>query len=221
MLELYHFWFSPFSRFARLILEEKKQDYTLKPIKFWQPPEEFTRMNPTAELPVLRHEHHIIVDSMPIVEYLQQIIPEPYLLGRDAAETAEIRRLVGWCHRRFYQDAVSWLIHERIYSQMIYKTGPNSDHIRKAKKSLEEHLRYFEWILSSRHCLASKDISIADFALVAHLSCLDYMGDIEWQKFEELKTWYMRLKSRQSVRTILKDQMPGMPPPTYYQQLDF
>lgn len=221
MFELYHFWFSPFCRFTRLILEEKRQNYALKPIKFWQASDEFLRLNPTGELPVLKHQNHIIIDSIPIAEYIEETIDRPRLLGQDSAENAEIRRLVGWCHRRFYGDVVAWLIYERVYSRMIYKTGPNSDVIRRAKAELTHHLKYFEDILATRHCIASKEISMADFALVAHLSCLDYMGDIHWQDYEELKNWYMRLKSRPSMRPILKEQMPGMPPPTHYQQLDF
>ena len=64
-------------------------------------------------------------------------------------------------------------------------------------------------------------MSLADLTAAAHLSVADYLGDVDWDKWEEAKTWYMRVKSRPCFRTLLKDRIGGLAPPPYYDKLDF
>ena len=62
---------------------------------------------------------------------------------------------------------------------------------------------------------------LADFALAAHLSALDYMGDIDWEAAGETRDWYSRIKSRPAFRTLLNDRVLSMPPHRGYADLDF
>ena len=62
---------------------------------------------------------------------------------------------------------------------------------------------------------------IADLAAAAHLSAVDYIGDVPWKDHEGAKNWYSRVKSRPSFRTLLEDNIPGAPPPKHYRNLDF
>ena len=64
-------------------------------------------------------------------------------------------------------------------------------------------------------------MTLADCALSAHLSKLDYMGDVAWDTSEETRVWYARIKSRPSFRSLLADHLTGMPPPKAYADLDF
>ena len=50
---------------------------------------------------------------------------------------------------------------------------------------------------------------------------LDYFGDVDWNKYRDLKSWYMKMKSRPSFRQLLADRLSGMPPAQDYAQLDF
>ncbi|MCZ6510003.1 MAG: glutathione S-transferase family protein, partial [Alphaproteobacteria bacterium] len=49
----------------------------------------------------------------------------------------------------------------------------------------------------------------------------DYIDDVPWEDYPEAKAWYARLKSRPSVRPLLADHIPGVPPPRHYANLDF
>ena len=69
--------------------------------------------------------------------------------------------------------------------------------------------------------LASREMSLADLALAAHLSALDYFGEIPWSEFPALTDWYLRMKSRPAFRTLLGDRVPGQPPVAHYAVLDF
>ena len=62
---------------------------------------------------------------------------------------------------------------------------------------------------------------INDFAAAAHLSVIDYFGDVPWKDFPAVKTWYMKLKSRPCFRPLLADRWPGLAPAQHYDDLDF
>jgi glutathione S-transferase len=62
---------------------------------------------------------------------------------------------------------------------------------------------------------------LADLAAAAHISVLDYFGDVDWRRYPEAKLWYMKLKSRPSFRPLLSDVLVGMPPASLYSNLDF
>jgi glutathione S-transferase len=64
-------------------------------------------------------------------------------------------------------------------------------------------------------------MSYADLAAAAHLSSVDFLGDVPWSEDEAAKHWYARIKSRPSFRAILADRMPGMTPAAVYADLDF
>ena len=66
-----------------------------------------------------------------------------------------------------------------------------------------------------------KAMAMADIAAAAQISCVDYVGDVPWEDFPEAKTWYARVKSRPSLRPILADHIPGIPPPKHYANPDF
>ncbi len=64
-------------------------------------------------------------------------------------------------------------------------------------------------------------MSYADLAAAAHLSCVDYLGDVPWEEDEAARAWYARIKSRPSFRPLLSDRIAGMAPSAHYDNLDF
>ena len=64
-------------------------------------------------------------------------------------------------------------------------------------------------------------MSYADLAAAAHLSAVDYLGDVPWSEDEAAKAWYARVKSRPSFRTLLADRPGGLTPSPAYTDLDF
>ena len=98
---------------------------------------------------------------------------------------------------------------------------PDSREIRAAKTNIHTHLNYITFLTDRRFWLAGDKISLADFAAAAHLSCIDYLGDVPWIDHVSAKNWYARIKSRPSFRQILSDAIPGLPAPKYYSDPDF
>ena len=92
---------------------------------------------------------------------------------------------------------------------------------RAGHANLPHHLDYIGYLVDRRRWLAGDHFSLADITASAHLSSLDYLGDVPWDAHEPAKEWYARIKSRPSFRAILSDHMPGAPPPKHYADLDF
>ena len=65
------------------------------------------------------------------------------------------------------------------------------------------------WLLDQRRWLAGDTMTLADFAAAAHLSCLDYISDVNWNRSEAVKDWYAKIKSRPAFRSLLADAVPG------------
>jgi len=82
-------------------------------------------------------------------------------------------------------------------------------------------MEYISYLLEQRDWLAGGQFGLADLTAAAHLSCLDYTGDIHWRDWAVPREWYARLKSRPSFRPLLADNIAGMPPATHYTNLDF
>ena len=90
----------------------------------------------------------------------------------------------------------------------------------RAQRSAATVLRA-EDLLGVRNWLAGEHLSLGDFAGAAHLSVIDYFGDVPWRDFPLTKTWYTRLKCRPCFRPLLTDRWPGMAPAADYDNLDF
>lgn len=219
---LYHLPLSPFSRKVRLALAEKRIPFDLRAERVWERREEFLDMNPAGTVPVLVEENGLVVaDSGAICEYLDEAYPDTPLLGRTLAERAEVRRLVAWFDHKFHFEVTRCLVYEKHMKRQLGRGNPDAAAIRAGYQNLRPHLDYLGWLAESRHWLAGPTLTLADLAAAAHVSTLDYIGDVDWLISEAAKEWYARVKSRPSFRPLLGDRVSGVTPPEHYADLDF
>jgi len=222
MRTLYHIWLSPESRKVRLVLREKGLEFELQIERVWERREEFLVLNPAGELPVLIEQNDLVLaDSQAICEYLDEVYPDRPLIGFEPAERAETRRLVAWFDHKFGREVTDNLVGEKVMKRMMGLGHPNSAAIRAGKHNLNYHLEYIAYLAERRSWLAGDDFGLADIAAGAHLSCIDYLGDVPWEDHPEAKDWYARIKSRPSFRPLLADHVPGLTAPRHYADLDF
>ena len=90
-----------------------------------------------------------------------------------------------------------------------------------ALKNLSFHINYFDYLLKERSWIAGENLSFSDLLAAANLSVLDYLGLLEFGKYQNIKEWYLKVKSRPSFKTLLKDQIVGLNPDINYDNLDF
>ena len=219
---LYHFCLQPASRKVRVALREKNLDFRLEDEKPWAHRPGFVALNPNGEVPVLvEPDGAALSDATAICEFLDEVYPDPPLLGRTPAGRAEVRRLVGWFDGKFGREVTERLVQEKVMRRYSGSGGPDSAAIRAGLANVRAHLDYIAWLTDRRGWLAGDAFSLADIAAASHLSAIDYLGDVPWDKHGEAKLWYARLKSRPSVRQLLSDRLPGLAPPRHYADLDF
>jgi glutathione S-transferase len=194
-------------------------------VRYWDQPQDFARLNPSGLTPVLVEleggRRTVVCEVRAILEYLEEQHPQPELIGRDAVERAETRRLLQWFDRKFDSEVDSYLLHEKLEKRLTKMGAPDLSNMRLGREALKAHLAYIEGLLNERDWLAGRRLSLADFAAAAHISVLDYFGDIPWRDIPSAKTWYMKVKSRPCFRPLLADRWPGLAPAAHYDDLDF
>jgi glutathione S-transferase len=221
MLRLHHFPVCPFCRKVRVALREKELDAELQVEEPWRRRPEFVPLNPAVEVPVLEDGPLVLADSAAICEYLEDAYPERPLLGRTVEERAETRRLAAWFDVKFNREVTDLLWREKLVKRLKTNAVPNSAAVRAGLANLRGHLEYVAYLIERRNWLAGDGFSLADIAAAAHVSVVDYLGDVPWDDFPESKLWYARIKSRPSFRPLLLDRLVGIAPPLYYDDPDF
>ena len=230
MVTLYHHPFCPHSRFVRLVLGEMGIEPKLVEERAWERRREFLMKTPEGVTPVLVDEPALALPGAEVIaEYLDDTrglaLGDRRLLPQDPAGRAETRRLLIWFNVKFFNETSQWLVREKITKRfMSLEQGggaPDMHAVRAARANLRYHLRYIGHLIAGRNWLAGEKLSYADLAAAAHLSCLDYLGDVEWNDNETARTWYARVKSRPSFRPLLAERLPGTAPSASYANLDF
>jgi glutathione S-transferase len=230
MVQLYHHPFCPQSRFIRICMGEYGIEPHLIEERVHEHRTEFLTLNPAGQTPVYNDEAGgVIAGAGVIAEYLDEVyglaLGEHRLLPDNPKARVEVRRLIEWFNVKFFNEVSQWIVQEKIYKRHL--TGeqgggaPNMDLVRAARANIRYHMRYIGWLMSQRNWLAGDRLSYADLVAAAHLSAIDYLGDVPWGEDDVAKTWYARVKSRPSFRPLLADRLNGLAPADHYTDLDF
>jgi glutathione S-transferase len=228
MLTLLQHPLCPLSRYVRLILNEYGIEARLVEERFWERRKELLEINPAGSIPVLIADGTPPVPGAAIVaEYINETRApgETWLMPDEPGARAEVRRLASWFNDKFHSEVSGPLVTERVFKRhMTLEQGggpPDTALLRAARHNIRYHLAYVGWLVRKRDWLAGERMSLADLAAAAHLSSVDYMGDVPWTEDEAAKNWYARVKSRPSFRPLLADRLGGIPPAAQYADLDF
>jgi len=222
MRQLYHTHLSPFCRKVRMLLKEKNLDFELVCENPWDRKLEVFALDPAGEVPVLVEEDGTVVSSAyAICEYLEDVYPDITLIGTTPAERAEVRRLVGWFDHKFDYEVTQKILFEKVFKHYVHNGEVDTAVVRAGQNHMLYHLDYIGHLAGSRYFLAGDNLTLADLAAAAHLSALDYLGDVPWDYNEAAHDWYALMKSRPSLRHILIERVHGVRPPVYYENPDF
>jgi glutathione S-transferase len=230
MFTLFHHPFCPHSRFIRLVLGEYGLDVRLVEERVWERREGFLALNQACTTPVLFAEGRPAIPGAAIIaEFIDEThgaaMADRRLLPTTMGERIEVRRLMAWFNEKFFDEASQPLVTERIYKRFMSEQdgggAPATDVIRAAKTNVRYHLAYIGWLAQRRNFLAGDRLTYADLAAAAHLSAIDYLGDVPWIEDEAAKAWYARVKSRPSFRPLLSEWLAGVPASPSYVDLDF
>jgi glutathione S-transferase len=225
MPRLLHHPLDPASRLARLMFAEYGVPIELQEIKPWVRDPALLEINPAATVPILFDGGEPpIVGALAVIHAIEERYAPTAVAGlfpAVAADRAEMWRLMEWVLGKLNDEVTRYVIEEKIVKRDRKGGTPDPAVLRVAKANLVEHMLYFNWLFATRHWVAGNAMTLADFALAAHLSCLDYLGDVNWEGAGETRDWYARMKSRPAFRPLLGDRVTGMPAHAGYADLDF
>jgi|SRR5438477_7435881 len=213
MRRLVQLLLSPPSRFARLLIAEKRLTCDC-----------LAPEDTAGHLPVF-----VELDGSPhqglwaIVDHLEGSYPDHPLTPEDDAARAESLRVLDWAMGPFLESVTKRIVYERAsqrYTGSTARRAPDMEIVRAGREVLRAALADIGAMAERNGCLASRDCTLGDLAIGAHLSALDYFGEVPWSEFPAVAEWYMRIKSRPSFRTLLADRVPGQPPVSHYADLD-
>jgi glutathione S-transferase len=213
----------PASRLARLMCAEYGVAVDLEDVKPWLREAHILEMNPAAMGPIMIEDGEPIVGGLAILHAIEERWAPSAVAGlfpAQAKDRAEMWRLLDWVLLKLNDEVTRYVFEEKIVKR-DKRTTPDPAVLRVAKANLTEHLLYFNWLFATRTWIAGDVMTLADFALAAHLSSLDYLGDVAWDTSDETKQWYARIKSRPAFRTLLNDRVAAMPAAAGYADLDF
>lgn len=214
MRRLIHLVFQPASRLVRLMLGEKR--LVADP---------YMADDPQAHLPVFVDLDGTAVTGLwAILDHLEGNYPEIPLVPEDAGERGEALRWLDWTLTVMGGQVTDRIVHEKAnprFTGAPSRSTPDMNVIRSGRETLRALMPALGTAVDGTGNLAGRAISIADLALAAQFSALDYFGEVPWDENQPLREWYMRMKSRPSFRSLLADRVPGQPPIKYYADLDF
>lgn len=237
MLELYHFDRSTAAQKVRILLAEKDlewKSHVVNPgIKSRdQHKPEYLKLNPRGVVPTLVHDGNVIRESTVIMEYIEDVFPEPPLRPADPVERARMRvwtklideglhvdsRIVGTCiamrHVMLKEDPK--LIEEH-YKAMPEQTRRENDKINNEMGVESPLLPGALWrfkktftdidnALAESPWLAGGSYSLADMSHGVYVSRLaTFQIESLWDNLTRLKDWHGRIKARPSYKTAVED----------------
>ncbi len=227
MAKLLHFALDPYGRRLRLALAEYGVAAKLQDERPWAPSAQVKDLNPAGLTPIFIEDSGIAISGPEAIsEYLEETAGKSRpLIPGNAIARAEVRRLVSWFDDKFYAEVTEPVLTEKVIRRFVAgpsgTSAPNMARMRTGLQMLKPHLDYIAALTEERSWLAGPELSLADLAAAAHVSAIDYLGDIPWTEHPVTQAWYQRIKSRPSFRALLGDTVPGVQPSAHYANLDF
>ena len=127
-----------------------------------------------------------LTESGSIFEYLEENPARTALMPSDPKARAEVRRLMHWFDDKFHHEVTSNLVYERREQEDHARRLPGRESGEDTARS-RSSITSITWpgLLDHRRWLAGDAMTMADFTAAAHLSCLDYISDVDWNR----STW--------------------------------
>ncbi|SCY92561.1 glutathione S-transferase family protein [Paracoccus tibetensis] len=204
-MKLYNFSFGPYPQRLNIYLAEKNP-HNVDQIIFSEPnpsadvpPARIKALTATGSLPILRDDDGTVVEqSLVILEYLEERLPGPDMLGATAAARARTRQLV----QAFDEAMTFFALWARHGSRLGVGKVPISMELAQICGSrFFDQLRLLDRMISAGEFVAGDHVSIADCMAMATLQYAhDFYGVPVPPDCERLTAWLDSFSLRPSAR---------------------
>lgn len=229
MLELYSAPQSTCSQKVRVALAEKGLDFTehrMKLFKNEQLHPEYLKLNPNGVVPTLIHDGDPIVDSSVIMEYIDEVFPDPPLSPGNAKDRASmrawlrffeevptvavrypsynaafVRHFVEMNEGDFKRLAASKPLRDTFLGEMDKDKGFTEEKIKQAEQSVRKTVLRMESALKDRPFLLGERVTLADICVLPLLVRMEDLGYQRlWADLPGVQNWLERMRARPSYK---------------------
>lgn len=198
-MKLYDFRFAPNPRKLRVYLAEKGLSIPLVPVdlvKGEHRTREFLAIHPRGALPVLELDDGTrLGESLAIIEYLEELHPEPPMIGTTPLERARVRAAERHCELGVLEPVARLFHATRAVLPGAQADPVLADHFRRA---LGPSLAALDAEIGAGPFVCGARPTIADCTLFAALE-LARMGALDLALGPQLTAWAERFRARPSA----------------------
>ena len=195
--------FGPNPRMLRMFILEKKisLDFIEHDLMGAENREDaYLSKNPGGQLPALELDNgNVIAETVVICDYLEDLYPDPALLGSSAEERAEARMWNRWIEQK---------ITENIYAGFRFAEGLQlfENRVRclpeaadGLKAAGQDGLAWLDTQMEGKEFICGNRITISDLVLYCCTDFASGVGQAIDKKLENVTAWFSRIESRASA----------------------
>jgi glutathione S-transferase len=203
-MKLYDFALAPNPRKVRVYLKEKGLDLPLAPVDIMtgqnRTPEFLKSVNPLGGLPVLElDDGSHLTESLAIIEYLEELHPNPPMLGATPLERARVRETERICEVGGLNNIGT--IFQNTSPFFAARVKQSADTADTARSRLATNLKVLDGKIGKNQFLCGSKPTIADCTLFAAFSLAEFAGiDLALASAPNVQRWYEAFKQRPSAQ---------------------
>jgi glutathione S-transferase len=159
---------------------------------------DFLRKNPLGGLPVLELDDGThLTESLAIMQYLEELHPNPPMIGATPLERARVRELERIAELGVLSNVGT--IFQNTHPFMAGRLKQSPEAADNARARLATNLKVLDEKIGARPYLAGERPTIADCTLFAALGFAEFAGVDLDPSYGNVKRWYERFKQRPSA----------------------
>lgn len=201
---LYSYPATPNTRRIAIYLKEKGlavpyEEVLIDLAKGEQQEPEFLKINPLGKVPVLKTDDGVLINqSLSIVEYLEELNPEPSMFGGSPGERASVKAV-----ERFIDAEVMGTMGIMAQQRMplyVERYGSSQDVIDYARRRQQLALDYLDQYIGENEFFAGKQVTIADCTMFAIYEFAFLVKAPLTENHPNLLRWHQAFSQRSSVQ---------------------
>ena len=200
-MKLYDFPLAPNPKKVRVYLAEKGLQMPIEPVDAINGANrtpEFLAKNPLGGLPVLElDDGSHLSESLAIIEYLEELHPEPPMLGRQPLERARVRAAERICELGVLSNVAA--VFQNTSPFFAGRMKQSADAADNGRTRLAANLKVLDAVVGDRPFVCGERPTIADCTLFAALEFAEFAGLPLDPAYANLRRWHAAFKARPSA----------------------
>ncbi len=152
-------------------------------------------LNPRGTIPVLTHGDAVLWESLAILEYLDEVFPEPPLMGTDRVTRARARN-------RLHESGGLKSKGMALFAYLMRTPNAERDasHLRELHRSFIDELSAWEQYYADSPWVAGDDLSLADISVYVYVATAHRLGLVLGPSLAGISAMVQRIEARPAVR---------------------